>query len=770
MTLTYNTAVGRGALEQNTIGEGNTAIGYASMGGTTNGKYNTAVGAFGGGDVFGGQRNVMLGYAAGFNLETGNDNVLIGANVSVNTLNGSKNIFIGTNAGATNVSGSSNTVIGYGANLSANNLTNATAIGANAYVSASNTISVGSINGVNGATSDTKVGFGTTAATERVHVNGNFRLVNGSQAAGRFLQSDANGVSTWADLPAASIPTWQQTLITGSNLTQDNTINASYHKFNIDSLNTFRMFSYGTEQNGGEGVNIKNEISFNDNANEAIELSSILSSMGNEYATNLHVGPANWSVTSDNYNEAKTASIGLDVGTYMWIDADSAHFIRPIAEADSGMQIATTGWVKKNMAASLLNVQDQLDNKGTVTNVSVVNTNGFSGTVSNPTTTPSITIQTTINGLLKGNGTAISAAVSGTDYLAPNAPIASATKTKITYGTDGRVTAGADATTADIAASSNKNYVTDAQQAVINNTSGINTGDQDLSGLQSLDADLTDISALAPANNDILQRKAGVWTNRTIAQYKADLSLNNVDNTSDLNKPISTATQTALDNKVTKGGDAGALTIGTNDATDLIFETNNTARVTIDGTTGYIRRGNGLAINGLQLYGTGAGATLAFGDNFGTDPYTSVGEYQGLDNDMFEGNGQKGSWLTTGPKGSTPNLGVTQNGSVCVGTMTPVAATKLTIVGATNISGNIIQTGNITQTGILDVTGNEAITGFTKYKQTTAPPSPANGTECHSYYRNNKYIIQYNDGGTVRYKYLDLTGTGVTWVHTTIAP
>jgi hypothetical protein len=33
---------------------------------------------------------------------------------------------------------------------------------------------------------------------------------------------------------------------------------------------------------------------------------------------------------------------------------------------------------------------------------------------------------------------------------------------------------------------------------------------------------------------------------------KADMGLNNVDNTSDLNKPISTATQTALDNKVDK--------------------------------------------------------------------------------------------------------------------------------------------------------------------------------------------------------------------------
>ena len=59
-----------------------------------------------------------------------------------------------------------------------------------------------------------------------------------------------------------------------------------------------------------------------------------------------------------------------------------------------------------------------------------------------------------------------------------NAAITGATKTKITYDAKGLVTAGADATTADIADSSNKRYVTDAQLTVIGNTSGTNTGDQ----------------------------------------------------------------------------------------------------------------------------------------------------------------------------------------------------------------------------------------------------------------------------------------------------
>ena len=53
---------------------------------------------------------------------------------------------------------------------------------------------------------------------------------------------------------------------------------------------------------------------------------------------------------------------------------------------------------------------------GSVTNVSVNSANGFGGTVTNPTTTPAISLTTSVNGILKGNGTSVSAATSGTDY------------------------------------------------------------------------------------------------------------------------------------------------------------------------------------------------------------------------------------------------------------------------------------------------------------------------------------------------------------------
>jgi hypothetical protein len=76
---------------------------------------------------------------------------------------------------------------------------------------------------------------------------------------------------------------------------------------------------------------------------------------------------------------------------------------------------------------------------------------------------------------------------------------------------------------------------------------------------QPLDTDLTAIAGLSPSDDDIIQRVGGSWINRTMAQLKtalgltkSDVGLGNVDNTSDASKPISTATQTALDAKTNK--------------------------------------------------------------------------------------------------------------------------------------------------------------------------------------------------------------------------
>lgn len=52
----------------------------------------------------------------------------------------------------------------------------------------------------------------------------------------------------------------------------------------------------------------------------------------------------------------------------------------------------------------------------------------------------------------------------------------------------------------------------------------------------------------------------------------------------------------------------------------------------------------------------------------------------------------------------------------------------------------------------------------------TTPTPPVDGNSVNQYFKGDKIIYQFNDAGTIRYKYLDMSGTGVTWVHTLVAP
>jgi hypothetical protein len=77
---------------------------------------------------------------------------------------------------------------------------------------------------------------------------------------------------------------------------------------------------------------------------------------------------------------------------------------------------------------------------------------------------------------------------------------------------------------------------------------------------QPLDADLTAIAALDSAQSGVIASDGAGWIRKTYAALKtalgltkADVGLGNVDNTSDLNKPVSTATSAALSGKSNTG-------------------------------------------------------------------------------------------------------------------------------------------------------------------------------------------------------------------------
>lgn len=76
----------------------------------------------------------------------------------------------------------------------------------------------------------------------------------------------------------------------------------------------------------------------------------------------------------------------------------------------------------------------------------------------------------------------------------------------------------------------------------------------------ALDSDLNAIAALTPSNDDIIQRKAGAWTNRTIAQIASDLGLaaNYQPLDSDLTA-LAALTTTSFGRSLLEAANAGAL-------------------------------------------------------------------------------------------------------------------------------------------------------------------------------------------------------------------
>jgi hypothetical protein len=151
----------------------------------------------------------------------------------------------------------------------------------------------------------------------------------------------------------------------------------------------------------------------------------------------------NWTLDTSTYLTAITSNqiiTALGYTPYNGV-ANSSSFLTGITSAQIISALGYTPYSAANPTGYVTSVQaavaDQTGNSGkflttngtstswasvttgTVTSLSVVSANGFAGTVATSTSTPAITLTTSVTGVLKGNGTAISAATAGTDYIAP---------------------------------------------------------------------------------------------------------------------------------------------------------------------------------------------------------------------------------------------------------------------------------------------------------------------------------------------------------------
>lgn len=162
---------------------------------------------------------------------------------------------------------------------------------------------------------------------------------------------------------------------------------------------------------------------------------------------------------------------------------------------------------------------------------------------------------------------------------------------------------------------------------------------------------------------------------------------------------------------------------------------------------------SGLYIANYSVFGT----SLMFGN--ATDTAAICGISTDAQNDLDIYNTQAGRRIII----ITNNTDDTYS-NVIIGDDESVA-NKLNVNILGGVNGEQVTIGNI----YLESAGSSG--GATLIKMEATPTNPSwDSTGMQLYMKGSMIVIHYLDGATDRWKYLDLAGTGVTWVHSLTAP
>lgn len=223
-----NTGAGAGSLESNTTGNNNTGIGAGAMLVNVAGNNNTGVGTSVLYNNTGGSNNTVMGFEAGF-TNNGSGNVFLGYQAGYSESGSNKLYIANSNSNPPLIYGDFSTrtvslgtitpnttvplyVQGFNGDGRIATFQNTfdekyitmgnVAVDQGGYVkykSSANYIGIG-VHGhleplvVNSASN---VGIGTTSPTAKLDVAGSVKIVDGTQAVGKVLTSDANGLASW---------------------------------------------------------------------------------------------------------------------------------------------------------------------------------------------------------------------------------------------------------------------------------------------------------------------------------------------------------------------------------------------------------------------------------------------------------------------------------------------------------------------------------------------------------------------------------------------
>jgi hypothetical protein len=123
-----------------------------------------------------------------------------------------------------------------------------------------------------------------------------------------------------------------------------------------------------------------------------------------------------------------------------------------LANGELGLNIADMKLYAKNSAGVVTLLASSGGATGTVSTVSVVSANGFTGSVANATTTPAITLSTSVTGIVYGTGGSLSAVTIGSGVsfsagtLSATGSGGTVTSVDVSGGTTGLTTSGGPVT------------------------------------------------------------------------------------------------------------------------------------------------------------------------------------------------------------------------------------------------------------------------------------------------------------------------------------
>ncbi len=399
-SVATNTAVGVSALGAITTGSDVTGVGNSSFRVNTTGTGNTGLGYASGYDNVSGSGNVYVGDFAG-RTATSSNNTFVGSQAG-RTTTGGDNTFLGKNAGYSVSTGTDNTIIGY-SNPGITTGSYNTIIGSNITglsSSLSNTIILSDGQGNQRLVIDNGGNVGVNTLTPH-SVSANYTTLS--------INNSVSGTATGSVLALMRSDVVQfRLLVSGTAVGISGLTNlpVAFEANNGEAMriSTSRNLLIGTTTDGGERLQVNGTARVSTSAYFSTSSGSVgigttspnASALLDVSSTTKGFLPPR--MTSTQRGNISSPAVGLLV--YQTDGTEGTY------EYTSG------GWRIINAAAG--------GGSGTVTSVSVVSANGFAGSVATATTTPAITLSTTITGILKGNGTAISAATAGTDYLTPS--------------------------------------------------------------------------------------------------------------------------------------------------------------------------------------------------------------------------------------------------------------------------------------------------------------------------------------------------------------